>query len=89
MYLPIFQDIHVLDAGCGSGQYAKVLVDMGVGKISLLDASTEMLNIAKDKLKDAIQHNIVDACVEAVLPDLPFEDGIFDAVMYNQVSQPC
>ena len=76
----------MLDAGCGNGKYAKVLVDMGVGKISLLDASTEMMNIAKDKLKHAIQQNIVDACVEAVLPDLPFEDGMFDAVMYNNVS---
>ena len=82
----IFQDIHVLDAGCGTGQYAKCFVEMGIGKLSLLDASPKMLNIAKVKLNDAIKQNVVDTVVEAKLPDLPFEDGIFDAVMFNQVS---
>ena len=98
MLLPnvIFQDIHVLDAGCGTGLYAKVLFEMGIGKLSLLDASPAMLFIAKVNLNDAIKQNIVDAVVEAKLPDLPFveaklsdlpfEDGIFDAVMFNQVS---
>ena len=74
------------DAGCGTGLYAKVLFEMGIGKLSLLDASPAMLFIAKVNLNDAIKQNIVDAVVEAKLPDLPFEDGIFDAVMFNQVS---
>ena len=82
----VFQDIHLLDAGCGTGHYAKVLVDMGVGELHLMDACPDMLNIAKDKLKDAIKQNIVASVVEAKLPDLPFQDGIFDAVMYNHVS---
>ena len=58
---------------------------MGVGKLCLLDASTEMLNIAKHKLEDNIKHNVVDI-IKAKLPDLPFSDGIFDAVMFNHVS---
>ena len=82
----IFQDIHVLDAGCGTGLYAKVLVKMGLGKLTLMDASPKMLSIAQVQLNDAIQQKIVDAVVEAKLPDLPFEDGKFDAVMFNLVS---
>ena len=82
----IFQDLHVLDAGCGTGHHAKLLVEMGVGKLTLVDASPEMLSIAKLQLKDAIKQNVVNAVIEAKLPDLPFEDGIFDAVMFNNVS---
>ena len=51
----IFQDLHVLDAGCGTGHHAKLLVEMGVGKLTLLDASHEMLSIAKLQLQDAIK----------------------------------
>ena len=80
------QDIHLLDAGCGTGQYAKALVDMGIGRISLLDASRDMLNVAETKLKDAITKNVVDVGIQAALPDLPFKEGTFDAVMYNLVS---
>ena len=82
----IFQDLHVLDAGCGTGHHAKLLVEMGVGKLTLLDASPEMLSIAKLQLQDAIKQNIVNAVIEAKLPELPFEDGIFDVVMFNLVS---
>ena len=82
----IFQDVYVLDAGCGTGHYAKVLADMGVGKLCLLDASSEMLNIAKHKLEDNIKQNVVDAVIKAKLPDLPFVDGTFDVVMFNNVS---
>ena len=59
---------------------------MGVGKLCLLDASSEMLNIAKHKLEDYIEQNVVDAVIKAKLPDLPFDDGTFDAVMFNHVS---
>lgn len=73
------QELHILDAGCGTGQYAEALTNLGVGKVSLLDASEVMLDVAKEKLK-----NICMAVV-AKLPDLPFEDRTFDAVMFNLV----
>ena len=70
-----FQDLHVLDAGCGTGNYSKELIKLGVGKITLLDACPKMLSVAKDKLKDAINKKIIDQVVEARLPAIPFEDG--------------
>ena len=97
MFSPLLQDLHVLDAGCGSGRYAKALVDLGVGNMSLLDASVEMLRLAKENLKgswqtdsvgdkgELVEEHVRDI-IEAKLPTLPFQDGTFDAVMYNYVS---
>ena len=81
----VLQDLHVLDAGCGTGQYAESLINSGVGKMTLLDASKGMLDIAKENLRDAIQEYKVDAVVEAILPDLPFEDGVFDGMLLSHV----
>lgn len=78
------KDLHILDAGCGTGHYAKDLLDLGLGKISLLDASPEMLQIAEKKLKDYITKKSVDITM-AKLPDFPFDDSTFDGVMFNQV----
>ena len=97
-WLTLFQDLHILDAGCGTGRYAKALVDLGVGKVSLLDASVEMLKLATENLKgvptetDAVGEKLASEeqhvwdIIEAKLPALPFQDGSFDAVMYNYVS---
>ena len=79
------QDVHVLDAGCGTGNYAKALIDYGVGKVTLMDASHNMLSKARDKLKDAIDKKIVDQVIEAKLPKIPVEDGTFDMVLYSLV----
>ena len=62
------------------------MIDYGVGRITLLDSSAKMMNIAKDKFKDAIDKNIIDAVISTKLPNLPFPDGMFDAVMFNLVS---
>ena len=45
-----------------------------------------MLDVAKERLQDAIQQHRIDAVVEARLPDLPFEKEIFGAVLFSQVS---
>ena len=84
-FYPYSQDVHVLDAGCGTGNYAKALIDYGVGKVTLMDASHNMLSKARDKLKDAIDKKIVDQVIEAILPKIPVEDGTFDMVLYSLV----
>ncbi|XP_064645132.1 ubiquinone/menaquinone biosynthesis C-methyltransferase UbiE-like [Lineus longissimus] len=75
------KDIHVLDAGCGTGNYSKMLLDRGVGKVTLLDGSEGMLAHAKKKcegrgLAETKHH---------VLPTLPFPASSFDCVMFNNV----
>ena len=81
-----FQDLHVLDAGCGTGNYAKALIEHGVGHVTLLDASSGMLEKAKAKLSDDIDSGKVKDVVEATMPPIPFPDASFDVVMFNMVS---
>ena len=77
-------EIRVLDAGCGTGNYAKELLDAGVGHVDMLDASNGMLTIARTKLKkyvdDGRAHIIHD-----YLPTLPYPDGYFDCVLFIAV----
>ena len=48
-----------------------------------------MLRIAEDNLKDEMLENTIHAVVKTELPEMPFEDGSFDAVMFNSVSIFC
>ena len=61
------------------------MIKHGVGKLTLLDACEEMLNKARDKLKDAIKQNVVVDIVKAVMPSLPFEDNSFDVILFSTV----
>ena len=76
-------DIHLLDAGCGSGNYASALIPH-VGHIDAIDLNPGMLAVAKTKLRDAIDGEAI-AFHQGNLLALPFDDASFDAVMVNQV----
>ena len=72
----------VLDAGCGTGNYALGLLDAGLGHITMMDGSDGMLNAARAKManyKDNTEYRL------GSLPQLPFADESFDVVMFNQV----
>ena len=58
---------------------------MGLGKITLIDASPEMLTVAKEKLDRDIKDRTAHI-IEATFPGFPFPDKTFDAVMFNQVN---
>ncbi|XP_053377292.1 uncharacterized protein LOC123534262 [Mercenaria mercenaria] len=77
------QDVHILDAGCGTGNYAKEFADMDVGQITILDASSGMLEKAKCKLADYMARGVVKEVIEAKMPPIPFPDESFDAVVFN------
>ncbi|MGI9310440.1 MAG: class I SAM-dependent methyltransferase [bacterium] len=77
----------VLDAGCGTGNYALALLAR-VGRICALDLNAAMLARARDKLRD----NLYDAGARGrialhrgSIEALPFADAAFDAVIVNQV----
>ena len=72
----------VLDAGCGTGNYALGFLDAGVGRITMFDGSDGMLQTARTKT--ANYHGIVEYRLGR-LPQLPFADESFDVVMFNQV----
>lgn len=68
----------VLDLGCGDGQLTADLVVPPGGTVIGLDWSGGALCRARTR-----QLTLVQAEVEGA--DLPFPDGIFDAVMFNEV----
>eukprot|EP00794_Sanderia_malayensis_P007933 gene7933-8788_t len=80
-------EIHMLDAGCGSGHYAKAFINSGIGKMSLLDSSEEIIARAKDNLAPHIQSKKIDVVKVGNLPQISFPDGCFDVVAFMQVLQ--
>jgi ubiquinone/menaquinone biosynthesis C-methylase UbiE len=64
----------VLDAGCGTGRLAAELADSGLARVWGVDASPEMLAIARAKSRRA-------GFKQGRLEALPFKDGWFDAAV--------
>jgi SAM-dependent methyltransferase len=73
----------VLDAGCGTGNYAAALLGQAL-RIEAVDLSAGMLAVARGKLADAVAAGRV-ALHEAPLEALPLGERTVDGVMVNQV----
>ncbi|XP_045208860.2 uncharacterized protein LOC123560763 [Mercenaria mercenaria] len=65
-------DLRILHAGCGTGNYEKSLLDIGVGQMALLELSSEMLKTAKDKLNNYIECGKVTDVAECTMPPFHF-----------------
>ncbi|XP_048736913.1 demethylmenaquinone methyltransferase-like isoform X2 [Ostrea edulis] len=77
------RDMDILDAGCGTGNYARYFLDHHPRSLSLFDASEGMLRVAKEKLQSTQKTAL---CFKmGVLPAVPFDDNSFDVVMMNMV----
>jgi len=73
----------LLDAGCGTGNYSRALLDY-VARIEAVDLSAGMLEVARGKLGEpdlSARMAFHQASIEA----LPLPDGAVDGVMVNQV----
>ena len=80
----------LLDAGCGTGNYMRPLLESGkVSKYVAFDASEGMLNQLKKKATLWQQDNKVDVIIEvsqvSLMEPLPFENESFDVIIHNQV----
>ena len=67
-------DLFCLDAGCGHGEYCRMLSAKG-NKVIGLDYSGEMLKLAKKMSEKDIGY------IQGNLYDLPFDDNSFDVVL--------
>jgi ubiquinone/menaquinone biosynthesis C-methylase UbiE len=76
-------DIVLLDAGCGTGNYARVLVDH-VHRVEAVDRCPGMIAQASRKLQPFQDDGRV-AVHRAEIDDLPLAEATIDAVMVNQV----
>ena len=72
----------ILDAGCGGGTYARAVVEH-VGHIDAIDPSEANVARARARLWRYERAGRV-ALHHGDLKELPFDDGMFDAVMTNQ-----
>jgi ubiquinone/menaquinone biosynthesis C-methylase UbiE len=79
---------HVLDAGCGTGQFLSVIRELvgQKGRISAVDAAPENVAIAEAKTRSDKSSGLIDVRI-ADIKALPFPDGIFDAVWNANVAQ--
>jgi ubiquinone/menaquinone biosynthesis C-methylase UbiE len=73
-------ELDVIDAGCGTGNYAEALTDL-VGTMYCFDASPEMLAKTKEKL--AKYHNVRFEVGNII--EFPSPSSSADAILINQV----
>ena len=75
--------LRVLDAGCGTGNYARAIVDY-VGRVEAIDMNEGMLESAAAKLAAFSSAGRVQFH-RASITELPFGDASVDGAMINQV----
>lgn len=80
--VPLDQTV-ILDAGCGTGNYARAMLDYA-GRIEAVDMNPGMLEVAAQKLAEERDGGRI-SFHSARIDELPFEDEHFDGVMINQV----
>lgn len=71
------EGVRLLDVGTGTGTVAAAACERGA-KVTAVDAEPSMVELAARAVPSA-------EVLTAVLPELPFEDGVFDAVVGNFV----
>jgi SAM-dependent methyltransferase len=76
-------ELCVVDAGCGTGNYAQALLEH-VGRVEAVDLNEGMLEVAKAKLGDALAAGRV-RLHRASIDALPLEPASADAAVINQV----
>lgn len=80
--VPLTQQ-HILDAGCGTGNYLDALHPY-LGKMTGVDMNPGMLAKTRQKLDAAIGQQRIELHQSSII-DLPFLDNNFDGAVINQV----
>jgi ubiquinone/menaquinone biosynthesis C-methylase UbiE len=76
-------DMTVLDAGCGTGNYARAVLDH-VARVEAVDLSAGMLAVARNKLAEAGRRGRI-ALYRAPIDTLPLASASVQGAMVNQV----
>jgi len=73
-HLPVSRRGRVLDAGAGTGEAGSVLKEAGFRHLTAYDLSDNMLDYARKR-------GVYDVAIQGCLPDSPFNDAHFDAIV--------
>jgi trans-aconitate 2-methyltransferase len=86
--LPLSGDERVLDAGCGSGRVTQLLLErLPRGSVVALDASADMLAVARDRLSaDAARVEFVLADLSRPLPIESPVDAVLSTATFHWIS---
>ena len=84
--LPDLQGKDVLDLGCGTGVYCRQMKSLGASRVTGVDISIDMLNLARSHEKDGC--TVIDYHQQDVLRWVPDHcyDLVFSAFTFNCVS---
>ena len=83
--LPLYLEVglkdakNILDVGCGSGTVTKDIAHLTKGKVIGIDGSGDMIEVAKNILKDYKNVELYVSSAETI----PFRDNTFDIVTCN------
>lgn len=79
-HISIAQNASILDIGCGGGRAISLLAEIAnKGKVSGIDYSIDMVKLASETNKNAIDNGKV-FITQASVSELPFSDAMFDLV---------
>jgi len=78
------EDVVLLEAGCGTGNYSLGLLENGIGSITMIDGSKGMLEKAGEKVKKF--GSKVKEVKQHILPTLPYPDNSFDVITLIEVA---
>ncbi len=48
--MPDVTGLRILDLGCGTGEHCKEYIEMGASKVTGIDISEKMLEVAREKI---------------------------------------
>ncbi len=77
----ITKDSKVLELGCGTGEFSKLLAETGAN-LTAVDISPDLLDLAKEKLKD---HPNVSLLIDDIEVLDKVDDGSFDNIVGNSI----
>jgi 2-polyprenyl-3-methyl-5-hydroxy-6-metoxy-1,4-benzoquinol methylase len=72
-----FTNKSVLDLGCGYGRHCLYVSEQGVNRVTRIDISQKMLEVAREKAKDFLAISYEQKAME----DVAFEENQFDVVI--------
>jgi len=78
------EDVVLLEAGCGTGNYSEGLLVNGIGSVTMIDGSKGMLQKAEEKVRRFGKK--VKEIKQHVLPSLPYPDSSYDVITLIEVA---
>ncbi|MGZ6764434.1 MAG: class I SAM-dependent methyltransferase [Nocardioides sp.] len=76
-----FAGRRVLDVGCGSGPLAAAMVERGA-RVTGVDASAAMLDLARERLGEAVDLHVADLAEPLPLADAAYDDVVASLVLH-------